>query len=123
MVTGDITASYTNMHLVRALRIVENWFSSSPDPRRPDKQILQLLDICLRYNDFQFADEIFLRILGIAMGKAFAPNLANMYLLEFDNAVFFLVSPFSLYFFTASLMILFSFGLARSSNLPNFKHF
>lgn len=122
LVTGDITASYTNMHLVRALRIVENLFSSSPDPRRPDKQIIQLLDICLRYNDFQFADEIFLQILCIAMGKAFAPNLANMYLLEFDNAVF-LVSPFSLYFFTASLMILFSFGLARSSNLPNFKHF
>jgi hypothetical protein len=93
LVTGDITALYTNMHLDRALRIVENFFTNFPDPRRPDKQILQLLDICLRYNDFQFAGEIFLQILGIAMGKAFAPNLANIYLLEFDNAV---VSGFSI---------------------------
>lgn len=86
LVTGDITALYTNMNISRSLQVVENIFAANPDPHRPDKHILQLLDICLRFNDFEFAGEIFLQILGIAMGKAFAPNLANIYLLEFDRA-------------------------------------
>jgi hypothetical protein len=93
LVTGDVTALYTNMNISRSLDIVRSIFSSVPDPLRPDSHILALLEICLRHNDFQFADEIFLQILGIAMGKAFAPNLANLYLLEFDKAA---ISGFSI---------------------------
>lgn len=87
LVTGDLTALYTNMHIDRSLQVVASAFQSHPDPMRPDEQILKLLDICLRYNDFQFANEFFLQVMGTAMGKAFAPNLANLYLLEFDVAI------------------------------------
>lgn len=86
LITGDITALYTNMNITRSLHVIKDIFASHPDPNRPDKHILQLLDICLRFNDFEFAGEIFLQILGIAMGKSFAPNLANVYLLDFDKA-------------------------------------
>lgn len=99
LVTGDITALYTNMNISRSLKIVHDIFALFPDPRRPDAHLLELLNICLRYNDFEFSGEIFLQILGIAMGKAFAPNLANLYLLEFDQAARsgFPITP-SLYF-------------------------
>lgn len=86
LITGDITALYTNMNITRSLQVIKDIFASHPDPNRPDKHILQLLDICLRFNDFEFAGELFLQILGIAMGKSFAPNLANIYLLDFDKA-------------------------------------
>lgn len=87
LVTGDLTSLYTNMHIDRSLRIVENIFALYPDSSRPDSHILKLLEICLRFNDFEFAHEIFLQVMGTAMGKAFAPNLANLYLLEFDEAI------------------------------------
>lgn len=95
LVTGDLTALYTNMHIDRSLDVVAKIFAAHPDSSRPDEHLLKLLDICLRFNDFEFANEMFLQIMGTAMGKAFAPNLANLYLLDFDAAIRsgFVVSP------------------------------
>lgn len=87
IVTGDITALYTNMHIDISLQCVQDIFNANPDPSRPDSALIKLLEICLRHNDFEFAGEYFLQIMGIAMGKAFAPNLANIYLLKFDEAI------------------------------------
>ena len=86
IVTGDVTALYTNMDLRRSMDEVRAIFSANPDPRRPDEAILSLLDIALNYNDFKFDDQHFLQTTGIAMGKRFAPNLANIYLIKFDHA-------------------------------------
>lgn len=88
IVTGDITSLYTNMHIDLSLQVVRDQFLAHPDPHRPDELILKLLEICLRNNDFEFANEFFVQTLGTAMGKAFAPNLANLYLLKFDEAIF-----------------------------------
>jgi hypothetical protein len=59
LVTGDITALYTNMNISRSLKIVQDIFSLFPDPRRPDSHLLELLNICLRCNDFEFAGVTF----------------------------------------------------------------
>jgi len=40
----------------------------------------------MKYNDFEFNDKHYLQIMGTAMGKRFAPALANLYLLDFDKA-------------------------------------
>jgi hypothetical protein len=66
------------------LDTVKEIFIKNPDPNRPDKYILELLEISLNNNDFYFNEERFLQILGCAMGKRFAPALANLYLLELD---------------------------------------
>jgi hypothetical protein len=85
LVTGDITAVYTNINIDRTIAAVKDMFLKHPDPRRPDKELLELLEIALKNNDFSFCKKFFLQIFGTAMGKTFAPNLANIYLLEFDN--------------------------------------
>lgn len=85
LVTGDITALYTNMDIEHSLKVVREAFARHPDPNRPSDQILQLLEIALRNNDFTFAGRIFLQICGTAMGKTFAPSLANLYLIDFDS--------------------------------------
>jgi len=36
-------------------------------------------------NEFKFDNQIFLQIFGTAIGKSFAPNLANLYLIDLDN--------------------------------------
>ncbi len=85
LVTGDVTALYTNMDIERSLKVVRETFLNNPDESRPDEEILELLEICLKNNDFYFAGRTFVQKCGTAMGKKFAPNLANLYLLEFDR--------------------------------------
>lgn len=84
LVTGDVTALYTNMNIDRSIQVVREAFLRHPDSTRPDDEIIELLDICLRRNDFFFAGKTFLQKCGTAMGKTFAPNLANLYLLHLD---------------------------------------
>lgn len=84
LVTGDISSLYTNMNIDRMLECTRRAFHDNPDKSRPDDQLLRLLEISLKYNDFQFNGQCFQQILGCAMGKRFAPALANLYLLEFD---------------------------------------
>lgn len=85
LVTGDVTALYTNMNLNRSIAVVKRALAENPRPNRPDKQIIQLLDLTLRNNDFRFNEEIFLQKYGTAMGKTYAPSLANLYLVDFDK--------------------------------------
>jgi hypothetical protein len=40
----------------------------------------------LTFNDFEIAGQIFLQVLGTTLGKRFAPNSANIYLIKFDKA-------------------------------------
>ena len=76
IVTGDVTALYTNMCINRKRALARN-------PH--DKYIIQLLELAMKNNDCPFNNEIFLQIFGMAMGKTFAPSLAHLYLLDFDN--------------------------------------
>ena len=86
LVTGDVTSLYTNMKIDLILSAVQEAFDEVPNPARPDKEILQLLELTLKRNDFEFNDRIFLQTCGTAMGKTYAPSLANLYLKKFDTA-------------------------------------
>lgn len=84
-VTGDVTALYTNMDINRSVKCVENMLKKYPEDKRPDKELVELLELSLRNNDFMFNNQYYLQTKGTAMGKRFAPALANIYLLEFDD--------------------------------------
>jgi len=86
LVTGDVSALYTNMHFNRTIDCVRRAFAKNPDPNRPDDAVIKLLEISLKNNDFNFNGEYYLQVLGTAMGKRFAPGLANLYLLDLDEA-------------------------------------
>lgn len=87
LVTGDITALYTNMCIERIIQSVQREMNKHPDPKRPDEEILKLLKLTLENNDFEFNKKLFLQIHGTAMGYPYAPNLANIFLLDFDRAL------------------------------------
>ena len=87
MVTGDVVSLYTNMDLDRSVETVRQHFLSHPDPRRSDVHVLQLLEILLKNNDFEFDGQLYLQIFGTAMGKRFSPHLADLYLIPLDNAI------------------------------------
>lgn len=85
IVTGDVSALYTNMLHDKTLSCVKNIFEKYPDPTRPDKHLIELLKITLKNNDFQFNGKNYLQTCGAPMGKVYAPSLANIYMLEFDE--------------------------------------
>ena len=84
LVTGDITALYTNMKHDRTLSTIQTTLNDFPQPHRPDKYIMQLLELILTTNDFNFNNETFLQTCGCPMGKVIGPSAANIYLIEFD---------------------------------------
>lgn len=84
IVTADISALYTNMHHDRIVSTIRHAFQNSPDPRRPDNLLLELLDFILKHNDFEFNDQNYLQICGCPMGKIIGPSAANIYLIDFD---------------------------------------
>jgi len=85
LVTGDVSSLYTNMNIDRMIDCTRKAFQNNPDKTRPDIDLIKLLEISLKNNDFFFNGQCYQQILGCAMGKRFAPALANLYLLEFDD--------------------------------------
>jgi len=84
LITADVESLYTNMRLDIIIDVIREIFSEYPNPSRPDKHIIRLLEITLNNNDFEFNGDYFLQICGIAMGRKYAPSIANIYLRKFD---------------------------------------
>ena len=81
----DVTSLYTNINSAQGILAVKNVFKKYPNSKRPDKEILQLLDINLNRNDFEFDNQYFLQVKGTAMGKTFAPSYADLFMAEWET--------------------------------------
>ena len=85
LITLDVDSLYTNIHNPDGIKAVQTAFIAHPQPNRPDKQLLLLLDLSLKNNDFIFRNQWYLQISGTAMGKKFAPNYANIFLAHWET--------------------------------------
>ena len=80
LITLDIESLYTNIRTEDGLESVRKMFQTHPLPNilRPEKEILELLELNLSSNDFKFNDQWYLQVSGTAMGKKYAPSYANI---------------------------------------------
>lgn len=83
--TMDVESLYTNIDIREGIQAIKNIFLKFPDPRRPDKELLTLLEINLTRNDFVFNEKWYLQIKGTAMGKKFAPAYANIFMAQWEE--------------------------------------
>ena len=81
----DVESFYTNIDNNSGIKAIKQTFLRKPDFDRPDVDILVLLKISLEHNDFLFDSNWNLQIFGIAMGKRFAPNYANLFMAEWGK--------------------------------------
>lgn len=81
----DVDSLYTNIPIQAGIACVKNIFEKYPDPKRPDEELLKLLEINLTRNDFMFDDKFYLQIKGTAMGKKFAPAYANIFMAHWEE--------------------------------------
>ena len=84
----DVNSLYTNIDIQAGLNAVKKVFEKFPDPKRPDEELLQLLEINLTRNDFVFDKKFYLQVKGTAMGKRFAPAYANIFMANWEEEVF-----------------------------------
>ena len=81
LVTVDVTSLYPSIPQSECLNIVYNEMCAHPDliAINPNA-IIQLLHVNVNYNYFTFAGLNFQQIKGTAMGAAFSPTVANIYM-------------------------------------------
>lgn len=84
--TIDVDSLYTNIETDVGVEAVKECFKKHPDPKRPDNYIIKLLKINLTKNDFQFNSKFYLQTKGTAMGKAFAPSYANIFMARWEES-------------------------------------
>ena len=84
LVTADIDSLYTNTTVQTCTEIIETYLNTRFTSNVTDN-IMKLVAVNLNCNDFTVNGDHFLQVSGVAMGKAFAPHLANMYLAPFDE--------------------------------------
>ena len=81
----DVDSLYTNIGADAGLKSVRECFNSFPVKDRPDDFILELLEVSLKRNDFTFDNQVYLQTKGVAMGKKFAPALANIFMAAWEQ--------------------------------------
>lgn len=81
----DVDNLYTNIDTTHGIKAVKNAFLKYPNKKRPDKELIELLEINLNRNDFIFDDKFYLQIKGTAMGKKFAPSYANLFMAQWEE--------------------------------------
>ena len=80
----DVDSLYTNIDAAQGLTAVQKTFRSHPNPDRNDNLVLALLELALKTNEFEFDNKTYLQIKGVAMGKKFAPALADLFMAEWE---------------------------------------
>ena len=85
--TLDVASLYTNIPISEGLETVKYYFNKYPNVSRPDESILKLLSISLYKNDFYFNGQYYRQIKGVAMGKQYAPNFANLYMCKWEHSI------------------------------------
>jgi len=81
----DVKNLYTNIPIAAGIQCIKKTFLEYPDPKRPDEELLKLLEINLTRNDFTFNGNFYLQIKGTAMGKKFAPAYANIFMAHWER--------------------------------------
>ncbi len=111
--TMDIDSLYTNIETTEGMKAVKDCMLSFPDPKRPDKYILKLLEINLTKNDFEFDSKFHLQIKGTAMGKTFAPSYANIFMASWEQRALasFHLKPFAYFRFLDDIWGIWTHGM------------
>jgi hypothetical protein len=84
LVTGDVTAMYTNINPFKAIEVIGTMLSRE-NRRVRKKDLLELIQFVLLNNFFEFQGTTFCQTSGLAMGTACAPTIANLYCADYEK--------------------------------------
>lgn len=132
----EIESLYTNIEHCEGLAALQHFLQQRLNPDTPPTDfIVDLTNWTLKNNIFLFQDKLFRQIKGTAMGAAYAPNYAELYLGMWEEKfIYSNINPFrdfirwyggyidDLFFiFTGTEQQLIDFHLYLNSTIPNIK--
>jgi hypothetical protein len=87
LVTLDVKALYPNINISEALKAAKHTLDKHRLDSHPvsNNDIVRLLSLVLRCNNFECNDSHYLQIQGVAMGTKAAPTIANLFMGEFED--------------------------------------
>jgi hypothetical protein len=83
----DIKDLYVNLPIHNILSITKFWLHKNNNQRTTVKQILELIEVVINQNYFQYNDKYFKPIKGIVKGSPLSSNLAEIYLQYFEELI------------------------------------
>ena len=87
LITIDVSALYTNINRIDAIEAVKKALEKNNDKSIPSDFILKLLDLILKYNIFEFDQELYQQLIGFAMGTKCGPNVADIFMSFIDEEI------------------------------------
>ena len=85
--TLDITSLYTNIPNMESIQSTKEMLAihKPPDTLPHNSYIIELLELVLTNNHFEFNGEFYHQLSGTAMGTKLAPSYANLCLAKFED--------------------------------------
>ena len=81
LTTVDVYALYSNIKRVDVVEAVRKALETRKDKMVPAFFILDLFDLVLKYNVFEFDRQLHLQLIGTSMGTQTAPNIADIFMI------------------------------------------
>ena len=78
IVTIDVSGLYTNIPQEEGIEAVREALYERSNSEVPTEFLIRMLEIVLKHNVFEFNKELFLQLIGTAMGSRPAPSFANI---------------------------------------------
>ena len=89
MVSYDVRALFTSVPIKPTLEVIEKLLNEDPDLQKrttmPTKQIMDLLEFCLRSTYFTYRGKFYEQVEGAAMGSSIGPFVANLCMANFEK--------------------------------------
>ena len=83
LVTIDVSGLYTNIPQDEGLEATKEALDGRTDTSVPTEFIQSLLEVILKYNVFEFDKDLFIQVIGTAMGAIPAVSYANIFMAKF----------------------------------------
>ena len=80
LISADVSALYTNIPQEQGIEAVREALFKRDNPKVPTEFIVRVLEIVLKSNIFEFNSELFIQLIGTAMGSRPAPSYANLFM-------------------------------------------
>ena len=85
--TLDVTSLYTNIPHLEGIQCTKEMLAiyKPPDTLPHNSYIIELLELVLTNNHFEFNGEFYHQLSGTAMGTKLAPSYANLFMTKFED--------------------------------------
>ena len=87
LVTVDVSSLYSNIQREDGVEAVRKVLKTRKDKSIPSDFILELLDLVLKFNIFEFDSQLWQQLIGTAMGTRAAPNVADIFMSFIDQEI------------------------------------